>query len=473
MDQLSPQDAQFLYMETEDNHIQVTAVAVFDPSTVPGKKTVRFKEILAHIESRLHMSPVFRRRLSRVPLELDYPYWVDDEHFDLEYHVQHVRLPVPGDWRQFCILLSRFHARPLDQSRPLWETLVIEGLDHVEGLPEDSYAIATKLHHAAVDGASVMNFYRALVDIDNKGTPAVDLDSVEETHSPRPGLLNMGLRAAWNTVRSPIGMTDAVMRSAPAIYRWAQNALSSEHEASHVVPDTRFNCNTSPHKMFGATTCKLDVVKAIRTTVPGSTINDVILTVCAGALRHYLLHHEELPEESLVAWVPINARRGAHDGGKDIGNFVTSMTTPIFTDIEDPLERLQHIHAATRESKAARSGVSARLMTDLSQHVPAATLVTAGRLVLRAGMAANLCNLFISNVPGPQVPVYMNGAKQVATYGLAPLVDGMGLFVATPSYDGKISFNVTSTRETLPDIEFFVDCIDESLADCSKIVTKS
>ena len=472
MDQLSPQDAQFLYMETEDNHIQVTAVAVFDPSTVPRRKTVRFKEILAHIENRLHMSPVFRRRLSRVPLELDYPYWVDDENFDLEYHVQHVRLPNPGDWRQFCILLSRFHARPLDQARPLWEMLVIEGLDGVEGLPKGSYAIATKLHHAAVDGASVMNFYRALVDVDNKGTPAVPLDSVNAKQSPRPGLINMGLRAAWNTVRSPIGITDAVMRSAPAIYRWAQHALSSEHVAKHVVPDTRFNCNTSPHTMFGATVCELDVVKAIRKAVPGSTINDVILAVCAGALRRYLQHHEELPEESLVAWVPINARRGT-SGGEDIGNHLTSMTTRIFTDIEDPLERLERIHGATSDSKAARSGVSARLMTDLSKHVPSATLVTAGRLVLRAGMAANLCNLFISNVPGPQVPVFMNGAKQVATYGLAPLVDGMGLFIATPSYDGKISFNVTSTRETLPDIDFFVECIDESLADCSKIVTKT
>jgi WS/DGAT/MGAT family acyltransferase len=464
MDQLSPQDAQFLYMETEDNHIQVTAVAVFDPSTVPGGKTVRFKEILAHIESRLHTSPVYRRRLIRVPLELDYPYWVDDDNFDLEYHVQHVGLPAPGDWRQFCILLSRFHSRPLDKGRPLWEMLVVEGLDEVEGFPKGSYAIATKLHHAAVDGASVMKFYRALVDTDSKGTPAVPLDSVEEKRSPRPGLINMGVRAAWNTIRSPIGMTDAVMRSAPAIYRWAQNALSSEHKTRHVVPDTRFNCNTSPHTIFSATTCGLDVLKAIRETVPGSTINDVILTVCGGALRRYLQHHEELPGPSLVAWVPINARSGAPDDEEDIGNRITSMTTPVFTNIEDPLERLQRIHAATRKSKAARSGVSARLMTDLSQHVPAATLVTAGRLVLRAGVAANLCNLFISNVPGPQVPVYMNGAKQVATYGLAPLVDGMGLFIATPSYDGRISFNVTSTRETLPDIDFFVECIDEALA---------
>ena len=468
MDQLSAQDAQFLYMESRQNHIHVTAVAVFDPSTVPGGDIVRFKDILTHIEKRLHMSPLFRRRLVRVPMELDFPYWVNDEYFDLEYHVEHSRLPRPGDWRQFCIQLSRFHARPLDLSRPLWEMLVIEGLDHIDEFPEGCYAIATKLHHAAVDGASILNFYRSLVDVDNMGTPAVPLDSVRETFSPRPGIFNIATRAAWNTLRSPIGMTDAVMRSAPALYNWAQQALSTQKKESTPVPDTRFNCKASPHKMFDATTFELDHLKAIRKAVPNSTINDVVLCICAGALRKYLQHHEELPEDSLVAWVPINARATQLEGTENPGNRITSMTTRIYTDIEDPVERLRTIHESTGRSKAARAGVSARLRTDLIQHVPAATLVTAGRLVLRAGMAANICNLFISNVPGPQVPMYMNGAQQLATYGIAPLADGMGLFIATPSYNGKISFNVTSTRETMPDIEFFIECIEASLQELRK-----
>ncbi len=462
MAQLSPQDAQFLYMESPDNHIQVTAVGVFDPSTVPGGSTVRFKDILAHIESRLHMSPVFRRRLVRVPLELDFPYWADDEHFDLEYHVQHTRLPEPGDWRQFCIHLSRFHARPLDQSRPLWEIMVIEGLDHIDGFPAGCYAIATKLHHAAVDGTSLLNFYRALMEIDNQGTPVVPPDSVAPTYSSKPGLIEMAARATFNNVRSPIAITDAVMRSAPTLYRWAQDALSSRTATSDSIPDTRFNCNASPHKMFDATTIALDDLKAIKKAVRGSTINDVVLSICGGALRKYLLHHKELPAESLVAWVPINARPSHDDADESSGNRLTSMTTRIFTNVADPVERLRSIHAATQRSKAARAGVSARLMTDLSQHVPAATLVTAGRLVLRAGMAATVCNLFVSNVPGPQVPMYMNGARQIATYGIAPLADGMGLFIATPSYNGNVTFNVTSTRETMPDIHFFVECIGES-----------
>ncbi|MDH3620401.1 MAG: wax ester/triacylglycerol synthase family O-acyltransferase [Gammaproteobacteria bacterium] len=472
MDQLSPQDAQFLYFESDDNHIQVTAVAIFDPSTVPGGEVVRFKQILAHIEKRLHMSPLFKRRLVRVPLELDFPYWADDEQFDLEYHVQHARLPEPGDWRQLCIQLSRFHGRQLDMTRPLWEMLVIGGLDNVEGLPRDSYAIATKLHHAAADGTSIMNFYRGLVDIDNKGTPAVPLDNIAETSGPRPGLLSMAGRAVFNAVRSPIGITDAVLRSAPTLYRLAQQTLTSQREQSVPVPDTRFNCNASPHKMFDATSFELDELRAIRKAVPGSTVNDVVLCICAGALRKYLQRHKELPAESLVAWVPINARPSTGADTDGSGNRITAMTTRIYTDVANPIKRLRRIHQSTQKSKEAKSGVSARLMTDLSQHVPAATLVTAGRLVLRAGMAANICNLFVSNVPGPQVPMYMNGAEQIATYGIAPLVDGMGLFIATPSYNGKITFNVTSTRETLPDISFFVECIDASLAALKKAAAK-
>ncbi len=463
MDQLSPQDAQFLYLETPDNLTHLTSIGIFDQSTVPGGDVVRFKDILAHVESRLHMSPLFKRRLVHVPLELDFPYWVDDEHFDLEYHIRHGRLPDPGDWRQFCIHVARYHSRPLDMHRPLWEMYVIEGLDNIEWLPKGSYALVTKIHHAAVVGKAIMHFFRALADIDNKGTPAVPLNMARLRRSPRPGIVDMALRAAWHTVRSPIGLTDAVMRSVPSVYHAAQKVLTAQQKDKHDVPDTRFNHAVSPHKMFGAKAFRLDDFKAIRTAVPGCTINDVVLAVCGGALRRYLKHHGELPDDSLIAWVPINARTSNKAEAHSPGNNVTSMTAPIFTDVGNDVDRLGCIHEATKLSKEAKAGVSARLMTDLSQHVPAATQVLAGRLVLRAGMAARTCNLFISNIPGPQVPLYMNGALQVGAYGLAPLVNGMGLFIATPSYNGEITFNVTSTRELVPDMDFFIACLDDSV----------
>jgi WS/DGAT/MGAT family acyltransferase len=471
VDQLNGQDAQFLYIESADNLTHITSISVFDQSTVPGKKVVRFKDILEHVSSRLHMNPIFRRRLVHVPLELDFPYWVDEDQFDLEYHVRHGGLPEPGDWRQFCIHMARYHSRGLDMTRPLWEMYVVEGLDNIEGLSKGSYAIATKIHHAAADGVALADFFGAMADIDNKGTPAVPLNSAKLTRSPKPSLLDMGVRAAWHTMRSPVGMIDAVMRSAPSLYKLAQDAISIRKEDKYRIPATRFNGSVSANKMFDGVQIPLDDLKAIRLALPGCTINDVILAVCGGALRRYLGHHDELPEDSLLAWVPINARKKAATGGGSGGNHVTAMTTLIYTDIENPVERLQRVMGATQKSKAAQTGVSARVMTDLSKHVPAATQVLVSRLVLRTGAAARICNLFISNVPGPQLPLYMNGALQVGLFGMAPLSDGMGLFIAATSYNGKVAFSVTSTREVLPDIQFFITCIQKSVQEMLQATT--
>ena len=168
--QLKGQDAAFLYLESPNNYTHVTGIGIFDPSAAPGG-AVRFKDIIEHVESRVHTSPIFKRKLVRVPFELDYPYWADDEFFDIEYHMRHGRLPEPGDWRQLCIHLARYHSRPLDMNRPPWEMFVIEGLDKVEGVPAGSYALVTKIHHVAVDGTSALRFFSALADKDAKGTP--------------------------------------------------------------------------------------------------------------------------------------------------------------------------------------------------------------------------------------------------------------------------------------------------------------
>lgn len=461
MQQLSAQDAQFLYMESDDNLTHVTAVYVYDPSTAEDG-AVRFKDIIQHVESRLDASPIFTRRLVRVPFELDYPYWVDDDHFDIEFHIRHGRLPDPGDWRQFCIHMARYHSRPMAMRRPPWEMFVVEGLDRVEGLPPGSYAIATKIHHAAVDGASAMKFFGSLCDIDALGTPLLEAEAGES--APRPSIMEMLGRAVINNVKSPVRMVDTVVRNAPTLYQAVQNKLRPDDDGAG-VPGTRFNVKVSSHKMFEATVFDLADFKRIRQAVDGATVNDVVLTVCGGGLRKYLRHHNELPDRSLVAWVPINARprKSASDDPGQGGNRITAMTTRVFTDIERPLARLAQIAKTTRKSKEAKSGLSARLMTDLTQHVPAATQVLVGRLVLRAGMAPKLCNLFISNVPGPQTTLYMNGARILHSYAMAPLANGMGLFIATPSYNGQISFSVTSTREILPDIEFFMECLRDAL----------
>jgi len=466
MHQLSPQDAQFLYAETDHNLTHVTSVAIYDPSTVPGGETVRFTDIIAHVRDRLAYNPVFFRRLLRLPLEIDDPYWGEDEYFDLEYHIQHGRLPEPGDWRQFCIRMARYHSRPLDMNRPPGEIFVVEGLDHVDGLPKGCYAVATKIHHAAVDGASLMKFFASMADGDNAGTPLIPLEAVEVGSGEIPAMPALISQALKNNLRSPLRIAQTVMRAAPGLVQAAQDSVAKRDDSEkHSVPPTRFNVDVSPHKMFDARVVPLDDLKRIRQLQPGVTINDVVLAICAGALRRYLSHHSELPDESIVAWVPINARPQGSDGKDLPGNNISAMTTPIFTNEPDPLKRLQRIQQSTRASKEARSGISARLMTDVTRHVPAATQVLASRLLLRSGAAAKMCNLFISNVPGPQTPMYMNGARMVRTVGLAPLADGMGLFIGTPSYDGQMSFSVISTREVLPDIEFFMSCLEASVAE--------
>ena len=465
MQQLSAQDAQFLYMETNKSLSQVTAVAIYDPSTAPDG-IVRFKQIIEHVKSRLHTSPIYRRRLYHVPLELDYPYWINDEHFDIEYHIRHGRLPHPADWRQLCIHLARFHSRPLDMQRPPWEMYVIEGLDNVKGYPKGCYAIATKLHHAAADGMAIVNFFGGLMDIDQQGTPVMPVDeTVTSQKFERPTSAQMAVRGFLSNIKSPVKVADSLLRSAPAIVQTVASQLKeTREEGKRSVPMTRFNLETSPHRVFDSTSFELSQLKQIKALSEGSTINDVVLSICSGALRKYLVHHKELPAESLKAFVPVNTRPKKKSLYTDEtpGNNITTMSPALHTDIADPVDRYKAIHKETKQQKAAKRGLSARIMTDVSKHIPASTQLMAARMLMNSDAAAMATNVCISNVPGPDIPVYMNGAKVVGQLGLGPLADRMGLFIAVGSYNNVLAINPTSCRRTMPDIGFFIDCIRDS-----------
>jgi diacylglycerol O-acyltransferase len=463
MQQLSAQDAQFLYIETGNNLTHVMGVNVYDPSTAHGGR-VRFKDIIGHVESRLDCSPVFRRRLLRLPLDFDHPYWVEDEYFDIEHHIFHGRLPDPGDWRQFCIHLSRHFSRPMDMNRPLWDMYVIEGLGRIKGMPKGAYAIATRVHHAAIDGASAMYFFSAMSDKNRKGAPAIELKSIPRGEATMPSTVTVVNRALVSNLQSPVKMASTLLRFSPAIWNTIRHSIAAETPRNSKVPQTRFNQPVSPHKVFDATIFRLDDLKRIKARVEGATINDVVLAVCAGALRLYLAHHGELPQQPLVAIAPVNARSSGRQAELP-GNNLSAMSVALPTYAEQPLDRLRLVRDTTSQTKAARSGISARLMTDLSRHAPAATLAGVARLVAGGRFTSKFCNLFISNVPGPQQTLYMNGAKMLHTFGMAPLADGMGLFIATPSYNGEMSFNVISDREMLPDIEYFRECLETAFAE--------
>jgi diacylglycerol O-acyltransferase len=464
--QLSAQDAQFLYTQTANNLTHIMGVYIYDPATAPGG-FVRFKDIIRHVESRVHTSPLFKRRLHRLPLDMDHPYWVEDEHFDIEAHMSHARLPEPADWRQFCIAVARYFSKPMDMNRPLWDIYVIEGLDRIPGIPAGSFAMLHRVHHAAVDGASGAHAFIAMSDIDANGTPAIGQPPPVEDLGQAPSSAEVISRAWSASMQSPVKFMNALMKMSPALISAARKTVADGGMTAG-VPDTRFNAPVGPHKMFDATLVSLADISAIRKKVPGATVNDVVLTTCGGALRKYLAKHKELPKESLVAVAPINLRgKEGKGGGKAStpGNQVSAMSVPIRSDIADPLERLAAIRDYTVEAKEAKAGISARVMTDLSQHIPGATMAAVARLLTSERFAVRGTNLFISNVPGAQVPLYLAGARLVQQYGLAPLANNMGLFIATPSYNGQISFSIISERAVMPDIAFFRECIDASFAD--------
>jgi diacylglycerol O-acyltransferase / wax synthase len=462
MSQIGGQDAQFLFGDAEHSFANVAVILIFGPPTGARRK-LDFETLIEHVRSRLHTSPVFRRRLERVPFNLDFPYWVDDEQFDIEHHVHYSGLPRPGTWSQFTHFVSHYHHRPMDMHRPLWEICMVDGLDAVEGIPAGSFALIVKAHHSAIDGVSSVNFFAALTDSDERGTPAVDVAVQVQAAGVAPGTSAMLKRALANSLRSPFRMLDSVRRAAPDL---APRVLKRDrHEPvakGSRAPATRFNTTLTGQKHFDACWFRLSDFKQVRQSVERATINDVVLAVCGGALRRYLLAHKELPDTSLVAWVPINARPKGVSGAEVVGNQITAMMAPLGTDLEDPHERLRTISRHTRRSKEGRSGVPIRLAVDMFQYLPAYAMAFVAQLMSRANALVRTGNVVITNVPGPQTPLYIEGSKCLHYLGLTPLADGLGLCIGTPSYNGELAFTVHSTTTMIPDMEHFIRCVREA-----------
>ena len=460
MEQLSGLDSAFLNLETRSAPTHVGGVAIYDQSSAPEGQ-VTFKGILTNVESRLHLARCFRQKIVQVPFGFDHPYWIEDANFDLEFHVRHIALPKPGDWRQLCIQIARLHARPLDLDKPLWEMYVIEGLDQVEGLPAGSFAILTKIHHAAIDGVSGVELTAAIHDLEPQAkVPESDSRWVPEAE---PSFVELALRSTVNNIRQPLRFARILSEAAPPAIRAMMANRDESDEKSDGVPRTRFNSPVSPHRVFEAESFALNDVKQIRKRVEGATVNDVILTVCGGALRKYLEHHKELPRESLSAFAPISTRTEAQKG--TAGNQVAGMFVQLHTDEADPVRRLEKVYQTTVSSKEMSKAVGARSMTDVGQTMPGALAGIAGRLVARTGLMSRMrpvANCVITNVPGPQIPLYFTGAKMVANFGLGLPMEGIGLFHIVLSYNGAITVSVTGCREQLPDPEFYAECLEAS-----------
>jgi len=456
--QLSGLDASFINLETRQAPMHIGGFSIYDQSSVPGG-LVTFKGILANIESRLHLARCFRQKLVESPLGLDHPYWIEDPDFDLEFHVRHIALPKPGDWRQLCIQVARIHARPIDLSRPVWEMYVIEGLDGVEGLPPGSFAVLSKTHHAAIDGMSGVEMATALHDLEPEAMP----EPPKEPWRPEavPTLLELSLRSTVNSIRQPLRFARAIGRAAPPAVRAFLD--SSDDDERSEVPRTRWNQEVGPHRVVDGRTFPLAEIKQIRKRVEGSTVNDVVLAVCSGAMRRYLERYGELPKGSLSAFAPISVRTEDQKG--TAGNQVAGMTVTLHTDEADPVERLVRVAESTHASKEFTNAVGASNMTDVSQYMPGVLAGIAGRLVARTGLMHRLApfaNTVVTNVPGPQIPLYFTGARLVATYGCGLPMDGMGLFHTVTSFSGELSITITACRDLMPDPDFYAECLQES-----------
>ncbi|MDT5203227.1 MAG: diacylglycerol O-acyltransferase / wax synthase [Mycobacterium sp.] len=469
MQQLSWTDDMMLRAEGPATPLQIQLLLIYDPSTAPSGK-VTFKGILEELDARLHLADVFRRRLTGLPGGLHRPYWVDDPNFDLEYHVRHVGLPQPGDWRQLCIQVARLHARQIDLRRPPWEITVIEGLNSVPGVPKGSFAMALKLHHCVVDGLASVQMIAALHDLGADSPRPAAPDSAWRP-GPLPSTTDLLARTAINVAMYPLRAGAVLASSAPKAARGlaglpaklvggVMSGLAGGSVPSF-PPKTRFNQTVSPHRVFEARFHDLADFKRIKASVPGSTVNDVALAYVGGALRAYLDGHGELPDESLVAACPMSMREKGDETSE--GNALFGRLQSLGTDIADPLERLTSIAASTAGSRSGSHQSTEAQLLDLVGIVPTALLgMTAKAASALPFSGPTVANTTVTNVPGPTEPIYFSGARLVRAAGLGPLVGGLNLIHVVASYNGTLSISATADRDALPDPATYAECMEQA-----------
>jgi diacylglycerol O-acyltransferase / wax synthase len=469
MRQLSWTDDMMLRAETPATPLQIQLLLIYDPSTAPSGR-VTFKGILEELDARLHLADVFRRRLIELPGGLHRPYWVDDPNFDLEYHVRHIGLPQPGDWRQLCIQIARLHARQIDLRRPPWEITVIEGLNSVPGVPKGSFAMALKLHHCAVDGMASVQMIAALHDLAADSPRPAGPDSPWQP-GPLPSSTELLTRATVSTALYPWRAGAIFASNAPKAVRGLAGLpgkliggavrTAARGTTPSFPPKTRFNQTVSPHRVFEARFHDLADFKRIKAGVPGATINDVALAYVGGALRAYLDGHGELPDESLVAACPMSVRKAGDTTSK--GNNLFGRLQTLGTDITDPIKRLAAIAESTAGTRADAESTSTTQLLELIGTVPTSLLgMTAKAATALPFSAPTIVNTTVTNVPGPAEPLFFSGARLVRAAGLGPLVAGSNLIHVVASYNGTLSISATADRDALPDPARYAECMQEA-----------
>ena len=461
MKRLSGLDATFLYLETPSAPMHVSGVFVADPATAPeGFSFEAFRQL---VSERLHLAPPWRRRLAEVPFGLHHPLWIEDPDFDLDFHVRRAALPAPGGRAELAQFAAEFHGIPLDRARPLWQLYVVEGL---EG---GRVAIVSKTHHAAIDGVSGAEIMVSLLDL----SPEVQHHEPDEEWKPDrvPTDAELVAYAVRSLARQPLAAVRATQRTvemALNLRRRNRHPDVVPPPAPFAAPRTSINTPITPHRRFTMVDIALDDVKKVKNAFR-STVNDVVVALCAGALRKYFEDLGEEVDTDLVAMVPISVRTEDQKGA--MGNKVSAMLTSLATTIDDPVERLQAIAAGTRRAKDQDRAVGAETLSDWTEFMAPAVAARAARLYSSMRVADRmrpLFNVVISNVPGPSFPLYSSGAEIEAMYPMGPITDGMGLNITIFSYRGSIHFGLVACRESVPGVDGIGEHLQDSLDELVK-----
>jgi diacylglycerol O-acyltransferase / wax synthase len=466
MQRLSGLDATFLYLESPSNHMHVASTAIFDPSTVPGGYS--FEKVKELVASRLHLLPPFRRRLVEVPFQLHHPLWVEDPDFDLDYHMRRAALPAPGGEEELAEFAADVMSRQLDRTKPLWEMYVVEGLEN--GL----IATVTKTHHAAIDGVSGNELTVNLLDLQPE--PVEMVPETEWKPDRIPTDLELVGYALNSLARQPILGVKAARRTLEAavtLRRRNRRPEITPPPAPFAAPRTPINGAISPRRKFAFTQLPLDDVKMIKNAL-GGTVNDVVLALCSGALRTYLSDRGELPSDPLVAMVPISVRTEDLKGA--MGNQVSQMLVSLATSVEDPVERLHTISQGTVGAKEQEKAIGAETLMNWAEFAAPAVAARAARLYSNMKLADRhrpLFNVTISNVPGPNFPLYSAGSRMVAMYPMGPIADGGGLNMTVMSYMGTMFFGLVACRDTVPDVWDIARALESSLEELRKAAEKA
>jgi diacylglycerol O-acyltransferase len=456
MRQLSGLDAAFLSLETRTSTGHVGGVCILDPrSAAQGLDLNALRELMA---SRIDQVPILRERLQEVPLGLDQPYWVDDADFDLEFHIREVALPRPGSDEQLAEQVSRLHSRPLDRTRPLWEMYLISGL------AKGRVAVFTKVHHAAIDGVSGAEILTLMLDLTPQGRPVRAIEVFKPKRAPSQ--LEMLGNAAKSLALSPVDtmrLTGGLIRALPLAGSMALPLLSrlvgrgqTDGQIISTAPIrpplTPFNRAITPHRRWAFRSVDLEDVKTVKNAF-GVSVNDVVMAMCAGALRRWLIEHEALPDSPLVAMIPVSVRDESAKGA--MGNKVSAMLAQLPTQLVSPIERLAVSHEATKIAKAQQAAIPAGLVENITDFAPPALAGRAARVVFATGIMHRLpaFNVVVSNVPGPNVQAYLGGAKLLAYYPVSVVLDGQGLNITVHGYRGGLHFGLTACRELVPDVD--------------------